>query len=132
MVDSAPSPSAFNAFREHWLPILIVTLLTCAIVAIWGGDGAPIDRKYPFVGQGLLKPWLNWSTADRWRLHEYEPVAYEKVNFCDCPFQCSGCLTVKPVQQETNPLVCNLLGLAVSHNARKIPSRFANNGSTFA
>ncbi|ORY13905.1 putative cytochrome P450 [Clohesyomyces aquaticus] len=35
-------------------------------------------REFPYIGQGLLKPWLTWSTADRWRLHELEPIAYEK------------------------------------------------------
>jgi hypothetical protein len=123
--------TAVDAIRDHWFQILVVSLLTCVAVAIWGGDGAPIDSKYPFVGQGLLKPWMNWSTADRWRLHEYEPVAYEKVSFCSRLFPCSCYLTVNSVQQERNPMVCHLLGFAISHNAPKIPSRFANNGSTF-
>lgn len=36
-------------------------------------------NDYPFVGQGFLKPWITWSTADRWRLHELELEGYENV-----------------------------------------------------
>ncbi|KAF2711261.1 putative cytochrome P450 [Pleomassaria siparia CBS 279.74] len=69
--------TATETIRDYWWQTFAVTILTFTAIAIWGGDGAPIDSRYPFVGQGLLKPWLNWSTADRWRLHEYESVAYE-------------------------------------------------------
>ncbi|KAF2801060.1 putative cytochrome P450 [Melanomma pulvis-pyrius CBS 109.77] len=75
-----------RVIQEHWITTLSIAFLTCAVIAIWGGDGAPIDHQHPFVGQGLLWPWLNWSTADRWRLHEYEPVAYERYSKQDKPW----------------------------------------------
>jgi hypothetical protein len=67
-----------GAAREHWSTTVILAALTIIAIGIFFGDGTPL-YNYPFVGQGLLKPWLNWTTADRWRLHELESIAFEKV-----------------------------------------------------
>ena len=57
----------------------LATLLICIAVSILIGDGTPSYSQYPFLGDGMLKPWLKWSMADRWRLNKLEPVGYEKV-----------------------------------------------------
>jgi hypothetical protein len=68
----------FGAAREHCSTAIVLAIVTVIALGIFLGDGTPV-YDYPFVGQGLLKPWFNWTTADRWRLHELESVAYEKV-----------------------------------------------------
>ncbi|KAF2648231.1 putative cytochrome P450 [Lophiostoma macrostomum CBS 122681] len=73
-------------FQNHWTSTLWVSVFTLIIIAVALGDGTPVYRRYPFVGQGLLKPWLNWSVADRWRLHELEPVAYARYTKNDSPW----------------------------------------------
>lgn len=65
---------------DHSWAIAVLLLVAIVTIGIFLGDGAPAYNQYAFVGQGLLMPWLNWSTADRWRLHELGPVAYEKVS----------------------------------------------------
>jgi hypothetical protein len=57
---------------------VLLTIFTIIAVGLLLGDGTPV-YDYPFAGQGLLKPWLNWTTADRWRLDKLEAIAYEKV-----------------------------------------------------
>ncbi|KAF2877965.1 putative cytochrome P450 [Massariosphaeria phaeospora] len=64
--------------REHWQSTIILTIISAIAVGLLLGDGTPIYGEYPFVGQGLLKPWLNWTTADRWMLDKLEPAAYKK------------------------------------------------------
>jgi hypothetical protein len=53
-----------GAVREHWSIFTLLTIVTIIALGIFSGDGTPV-YDYPFVGQGLLKPWLNWTTADR-------------------------------------------------------------------
>jgi aspirochlorine biosynthesis cytochrome P450 monooxygenase len=74
-----------NRLSENWGITAVATSICIIFVVIALGDGTPNYPQFPFVGQGLLKPWLNWTTADRWRLHEYEPIAYEKVSFSALP-----------------------------------------------
>ncbi|KAL1606233.1 hypothetical protein SLS60_003635 [Paraconiothyrium brasiliense] len=71
---------------DHWCSAALVVIATLILVGVSLGDGASVYQQYPFVGQGLLKPWLNWSMADRWRLHELEPVAYGKYTKRDQPW----------------------------------------------
>lgn len=68
-----------NVAQKHWAASIIFTILTIITTGLLLGDGTPINKAYPFVGQGLLMPWLNWTTADRWVLDQLEPVAYQKV-----------------------------------------------------
>lgn len=65
--------------HENWGATVFAITLLIIFVAVALGDGTPSYTQFPFVGQGFLKPWLNWTTADRWRLHEYEPIAYQQV-----------------------------------------------------
>jgi hypothetical protein len=71
--------SILNAVQEHWIASIVLAAATVILVGLIIGDGTPIYKQYPYVGQGLLKPWLNWTTADRWKLHDLEATAYEKV-----------------------------------------------------
>jgi hypothetical protein len=71
--------SILNLVQEHLLSFIALTVATVIFGGLFIGDGTPISKQYPYVGQGLLKPWLNWTTADRWRLEELERVGYEKV-----------------------------------------------------
>jgi hypothetical protein len=66
--------------QKHWLSFIVLTTASVVLGGLLIGDGTPIYKQYPYVGQGLLKPWLNWTTADRWRLEELERVGYEKVH----------------------------------------------------
>jgi hypothetical protein len=65
--------------QEHWISSIVLTAATVILGGLLIGDGTPIYKQYPYVGQGLLKPWLTWTTADRWKLHDLETTAYEKV-----------------------------------------------------
>jgi hypothetical protein len=71
--------SILNAVQEHCIASIVLAAATVILVGLIIGDGTPIYKQYPYVGQGLLKPWLNWTTADRWKLHDLEATAYEKV-----------------------------------------------------
>jgi hypothetical protein len=68
-----------NVAQEHWVSSIVLAAATIILGGLLIGDGTPIYKQYPYVGQGLLKPWLNWTTADRWKLHDLETTAYEKV-----------------------------------------------------
>lgn len=114
--------SLMGGLCDHWAQALVATFLACAIVAIVGGDGSPVYHEYPSLGQGLLKPWLNWSTADRWKLHELEPVGYEKVCYLAVE-EPEKRANDEAVQQKRNPVVYHLLGLAVPSYASEISSR---------
>lgn len=72
------SSTNVDVFPSHWLAIASLTIFAVVVLGVFLGDGTP-KYGYPFIGQGLLMPWLNWTMADRWRLHELEPIAYEKV-----------------------------------------------------
>ncbi|KAJ4356803.1 uncharacterized protein N0V89_004840 [Didymosphaeria variabile] len=72
------SDNLLHVAGEYWISALFLAFATINFIGVWLGDGAPVYGQYPFIGQGLLKPWLHWSIADRWRLHELEPPAYEK------------------------------------------------------
>jgi len=71
--------SILETAQTHWVTALLFTTITVILGGLLIGDGTPIYKQYPYVGKGLLKPWLNWTTADRWRLHELEVTAYDKV-----------------------------------------------------
>jgi hypothetical protein len=68
-----------NKLREHWGAAAFSTILCIVFVAVALGDGAPNYPQFPSAGKGFLMPWLTWTTADRWRLHEIEPIAYGRV-----------------------------------------------------
>ncbi|KAF1979061.1 cytochrome P450 [Bimuria novae-zelandiae CBS 107.79] len=68
-----------NFATAHWLSTVVIFLFIAITIGLLLGDGTPNYKQYPFVGQGLLKPWLNWSTADRWRIHELEHTVFEKI-----------------------------------------------------
>jgi len=77
-MSSSTESSILETAQTHWVLALLLTTITVILGGLLIGDGTPIYKQYPYVGQGLLKPWLNWTTADRWRLHEVEATAYEK------------------------------------------------------
>jgi hypothetical protein len=68
-----------HLLQSRWPEILAAAIVIVIVTGLWKGDGTPIYHQFPFAGQGYLRPWLNWSTADRWRLHEIEAEAYGKV-----------------------------------------------------
>lgn len=71
----------WSKLLANWLTTIVTSLICIVFVAIALGDGTPHYPQFPSMGQGFLKPWLTWTTADRWRLHEIEPIAYDQVCF---------------------------------------------------
>jgi len=78
-MSSSTDSSILETAQTHWVLALLLTTMTVILGGLIIGDGTPIYKQYPYVGQGLLKPWLSWTTADRWRLDEVEATAYEEV-----------------------------------------------------
>lgn len=54
-----------NTLVQCWNQKLYVAVLTCTLLFALGDDATPRYRWYSFVGQGLLKPWLNCMSIDR-------------------------------------------------------------------